>query len=96
MLLFIITVMIEMIVCAFRGTKKNFLRLLCNIVSAAIAAGITYLCHLIYTRTFGDLTGADLTLEGNLTAETASTVDRIITSFGKGIALSVILNMSPC
>ena len=90
MLLFIITVMIEMIVCAFRGTKKNFLRLICNIVSAAIAAGITYLCHLIYTRTFGDLTGADLTLEGNLTAETASTVDRIITSFGKGIALSVI------
>ena len=90
MLLFIFTVMIEMIVCAFRGTKKNFLRLLCNIGSAAAAAGITYLCHLIYTRSFGDLTGADLTLEGNLTEETASAVDTIITSFAKGIALSVI------
>lgn len=90
MLLFIFTVMIEMIVCAFRGTKKNFLRLFCNLASAAAAAGITYLCHLIYSRTFGDLTGADLTLEGNLTEETASAVDTIITSFAKGIALSVI------
>ncbi|MBR5733868.1 MAG: hypothetical protein IKX80_10530 [Lachnospiraceae bacterium] len=90
MLLFIFTVMIEMIVCAFRGTKKNFLRLFCNLASAAAAAGITYLCHLIYSRTFGDLTGADLTLEGNLTEETASAVDTVITSFAKGIALSVI------
>ncbi|MBR5968701.1 MAG: hypothetical protein IK001_08930, partial [Lachnospiraceae bacterium] len=62
----------------------------CNIGSAAVAAGITYLCHLIYTRTFGDLTGADLTLEGNLTEKTASAVDTVITSFAKGIALSVI------
>ena len=90
MLLFVLTVMIEMLVCAFRGVKKNLIRLLCNIISALAAGGITLLIHRFYTRTVGQLTGADLTLEGNLTSRTADTVDLIITAFAKGIALSVL------
>nr|MCR5427942.1 hypothetical protein [Lachnospiraceae bacterium] len=90
MLLFVLTVMIEMLVCAFRGVKKNLIRLLCNIISALAAGGITLLIHRFYTRTVGQLTGADLTLEGNLTDRTAANVDLIITAFAKGIALSVL------
>ena len=47
MLLFILIVVLEMLVCAFRGTKKNAIRLLCNICSVLIAGGLTWLFFIL-------------------------------------------------
>ncbi len=93
MLLFILIVVLEMLVCAFRGTKKNAIRLLCNICSVLIAGGLTWLFFILYRQSFAGLTGIDLTLEGNLTRKTAETVDTIITAFAKGAAFSVVFSV---
>ena len=93
MLLFILIVVLEMLVCAFRGTKKNVIRLVCNICSVLIAGGLTWLFFILYKRSFAGLTGIDLTLEGTLSDRTADTLDTIITAFAKGTAFSVIFSL---
>ena len=93
MLLFILIVVLEMLVCSFRGTKKNVIRLVCNICSILIAGGLTWLFFILYKQSFAGLTGIDLTFEGNLSKKTADTVNTIITAFAKGVALSVIFSL---
>ncbi len=93
MILFILIILLEMLVYSLRGTKKNIIRLLCNIGSAILAGGITFLILALYSRTFSDFVSIDLTFDGNLTRKNADTNDSVLTSFAKGAVMAAVYSV---
>ena len=90
MILFILIVVAEMLICAFRSTRKNTVRLICNVGSVILSGAIILIMYVTFKRSFSDMAGFDPTLGGNLTKSDAGKLDSIITAFVTGVAFSVL------
>lgn len=90
MILFILIVIAEILICAFRSTRKNIVRLICNVGSVLLAGAIILIIAAAGKKSFADLFDIDLTFGGNLSKANAGKLDSIITTFAAGAALSVL------
>ncbi|MCR5325069.1 MAG: hypothetical protein K6E85_17570 [Lachnospiraceae bacterium] len=90
MILFILIIIVEMLICAFRSTKKNTVRLICNVASALLAGAITFIISAAVKNSFTDMVNIDLTFGGTLTKADAEKLDLILAAFVAGAALSVL------
>ncbi len=90
MILFILIIIAEMLICAFRSTRKNIVRLICNIGSVLLAGVITLIIASILKKILPGKIGIDLTFNGNLSKADAGKLDMIVAAFAAGVISSVV------
>ena len=89
MILFILIIIAELLFCAFRSTRKNIVRLICNIASVILAGAVTLIIAAVLKKSFPDMIGADLSFNGNLSKADAGKLEQIVAAFGAGVICSL-------